>query len=86
LSNKIRTLYVENEFTAIKAASTGLNKIWFLCPVLVYYELATVPKSILDPTVLSQLMLTTPLDFKCKEIFSTCRTEKCYNTAKCNSS
>jgi len=43
LSNKIMTLYVENEFTAIISAHIVVNKIWFLCPVLVYYELATVP-------------------------------------------
>jgi hypothetical protein len=71
LSNKIRTLYVKNEFTAIISARISLNVIWFLCPVLVYYELAAVPtKYILDPTVLSQRMLTTSLDFKCKQILT----------------
>ena len=44
LSNEIRILCVINEFTAIMSARISLNKIWFLCPVLVYYELATVPK------------------------------------------
>jgi hypothetical protein len=71
LPNKIRNLYVKNEFTAIISARISLNKIWFLCPVLVCFELATVPKKIiLDSTVFSQRMLTTPLDFKRKEIFS----------------
>jgi hypothetical protein len=46
LSNKIRTLYVENGFTAIISARIFVNKIWFLCPVLVYYELVTVPKDV----------------------------------------
>jgi frataxin-like iron-binding protein CyaY len=43
LSNKIMTLYVENEVTSIISAHISVNKIWLLCPVLVYYELATVP-------------------------------------------
>ena len=37
--------------------------------MLVYHELATVPKKgILDPTALSKRMLTTPLHFKCKSL------------------
>ena len=46
LSNKIRTIYVKNECNAIISARISLNKIWFLCPVLVYYELASVPKKV----------------------------------------
>jgi hypothetical protein len=42
LSNKIKTLYVENEFSAIKTARISVNKIWFLCPVLVCYEVTAV--------------------------------------------
>jgi hypothetical protein len=79
LSNKIRTLYSESEFTAILTARIGVKRLWFLCPVLIYHKLV-VPKEILDPTVLSLRMLTILLNVKCKETFSICRTEKCGNT------
>jgi hypothetical protein len=46
LSNQIRNHYVKNEFTAIISARISLNKILFLCPVLGYYELATVPQKV----------------------------------------
>jgi len=46
LSNKIRTFCVKNEFTAVISVRISVNKMWFLCPVLVYYELAPVPKTV----------------------------------------
>lgn len=46
LSNKIRILYIENEFNTVISARISVNKILFLCPVLVYYELALIPKNV----------------------------------------